>query len=314
MSLELIIDTGKENGLYEPEVLERIERVSERTREFANAGTPLGKTVSLLDILKETHQALNENQSAYYTIPDNREVVAQELLLFENSGSDDLEEIVDSQFSRTRFTIRAPWLDAHEWTAFLDHAEAEYQRILGEEIELTMTGLMVMMTRTMGAAISTMVRAYALAFVLITPLMMLLIGSLRGGLVSMVPNLTPILMTIGLMGWVGIPLDVFSLMIGCIGIGLAVDDTIHFIHGFQRYRRLGSSPQRAIHQTLETTGKALLFTTLVLSAGFFVFMLASMTKVIAFGLLTGFAISMAFIADVTVTPALLVLFYGGRVK
>ncbi|MBW2388421.1 MAG: MMPL family transporter, partial [Deltaproteobacteria bacterium] len=119
--------------------------------------------------------------------------------------------------------------------------------------------------------------------------------------------LLPILLTLGLMGWVGIPLDIFTLLIGCIAIGLAVDDTIHFIHSYQRYWEQHGDSGRAIAQTLQTTGKALLFTTLVLSAGFFIFTLSSLNNLIAFGLLTGFAILMAFIADVTVTPALLTL-------
>ncbi len=123
----------------------------------------------------------------------------------------------------------------------------------------------------------------------------------------MVPNLLPILLTLGFMGWTGIPLDIFTLLIGCIAIGLAVDDTIHFIHSFQRYWQQHGDADRAISQTLATTGKALLFTSMVLSAGFFIFMLSSLSNLIAFGLLTGFAILMAFIADITITPALLTL-------
>jgi hypothetical protein len=245
-------------------------------------------------------------------IPQDRKVVAQELLLFENSGSDDLEDVVDTKFGVTRFTLRMPLGEARDRAHLIQEATSEFTRIMGDHAGVTVTGLSAIMNRTMNAVVRSLSRSYVLALLLITPLMMLLIGSLRRGLVSMVPNLLPILLTLGFMGWTGIPLDIFTLLIGCIAIGLAVDDTIHFIHGFQRnWERHGDSG-RAISETLETTGKALLFTSLVLSAGFFIFTLSSLNNLIAFGLLTGFAILMAFIADVTITPALLTLVSRSR--
>jgi predicted RND superfamily exporter protein len=137
--------------------------------------------------------------------------------------------------------------------------------------------------------------------------MVLLIGNLRGGLVAMIPNLTPIIITLGLMGWARIPLDAFTLLVGCIAIGLAVDDTIHFMHNFERYFAACGDARQAIHDTLQTTGQAMFFTTLVLAAGFFIFMLSSMRPLTEFGLLTGFAIVVAFLADVLLAPALLMV-------
>jgi hypothetical protein len=161
--------------------------------------------------------------------------------------------------------------------------------------------------RTMTAVIHSMTRSYAIAFLLITPLMVLMIGSLRAGLVSMVPNLMPILVTLGLMGALDIPIDTATMMVGSIALGLAVDDTIHFIHTFQRHSRKTGDAVLAIRRTLETTGRALLFTSIVLSVGFFMFMLGELSSVFAFGLLAGTAIGVAFVADIVVTPALLVL-------
>ena len=121
-----------------------------------------------------------------------------------------------------------------------------------------------------------MLKSYALALALITPLMIFLIGSLRSGLVSMVPNLLPILLTLGLMGAVGIPIDMFTLLAGCIAIGLAVDDSIHFIAGFRRYLAQGLEPVEAIERTMQSTGRALLFTSIVLTSGFAVLLLSEM--------------------------------------
>ena len=138
-------------------------------------------------------------------------------------------------------------------------------------------------------------------------MMVLLIGSLRIGLTSMIPNLAPILLALGLMGWAGIPLDTFTLMVGSIAIGLAVDDTIHFLHNFRRYYARSGDVPEAVRATLASTGQALLFTSLVLSSGFFLYMLASMNNLFYFGLLTGFTIIVAFLADLILAPALMAL-------
>ncbi len=164
----------------------------------------------------------------------------------------------------------------------------------------------------MQATISSLFRSYGLALALITPLMMLLIGSLRSGLVSMVPNLVPIAMVMALMTLTGIKLDMFTLMFACIAIGLAVDDTIHLIAGFRRYLDQTGDPIRSVELTLRTTGRALLVTSVVLTAGFLVFRLSSMSNLRDFGLITAFAIAMAFVLDVLATPALLVLVTRGR--
>jgi len=314
-AFELVVDTGREDGLKEPQVLERIASIDELVEAHKAAGAQLTHTISLVDIAKETHQALNANDAAYYTIPDDRRLLAQELLLFENSGSDDLEEVVDPQFSRARYTIRSSWQDGVYTSPFLDAFAPVLRAQVGDVGTLTITGMSALIARSVDATYVSMMRSYGLALCLITPLMIVLIGSLRSGLVSMVPNLVPILMTLGLMPLVGIPIDMFTLLAGCISIGLAVDDSIHFISGFRRYLAQGLDPVAAVEATMQTTGRALLFTSIVLTSGFAVLTLSEMLNMWNIGVLTSFAISAAFLLDVTVTPALLVLTHGrGRAE
>jgi len=105
----------------------------------------------------------------------------------------------------------------------------------------------------------------------------------------------------------GNDLDAFTLLIGSIAIGLAVDDTIHFMHNFRRYYQRSGDIRESVRETLASTGQALLFTSLVLSTGFFLYMMASMRVLFYFGLLTGFTIIVAFLADVILAPALMAL-------
>ncbi|MEE2677798.1 MAG: efflux RND transporter permease subunit [Myxococcota bacterium] len=306
-SLDVVVDTQRENGLHDPDLLDRMEAMRGRVADYRAEGLIVRRTTSVLDVAKETHQALNENRPEFYAIPRDRQLLAQELLLFENSGSDDLEKLVDPQFQKARFTIRTLWADGYETIGLVDRATREFREIFGDSATLTVTGMSAVVTRSVRAVVESMARSYGLALLLITPLMALLIGSLRSGLVSMVPNLLPIVMTLALMSVTGIHIDMFTLMVGCVAIGLAVDDTIHLIAGFRRYLAQTGDPVRAVELALQTTGRALLFTSVVLTCGFLVLTLSSMANLRDFGLLTAFAISMAFILDVTATPALLVL-------
>ena len=309
-TLELVVDTGEENGLYDPAVLQGVEALAEFAKNYrTQAGLQLvGKTNSVVELLKETNRALNENREEFYRLPDSRELIAQELLLFENSGSDDLERLVDSQFSKARLTLGVPMHEASVYVKFVADLQPAAQRALGGEVEVTITGTMRLFTKMIFTMMRSMVTSYTIAFVVISLLMILLIGSLRIGLLSMIPNLSPIFITMGVvMGFTGIPLDVFTLLTGSIALGLAVDDTIHFFHNFRRYYGEGCSAEEAVRQTFLTTGRAMLFTSLVLVTGFWLFMLATLNNVFNFGLLTGVALLLALAADFLLAPALMIL-------
>ena len=313
LSMEMVADTGVENGLHQPAVMNALAELGVRASEFRGAhGIHVRKTLSVADILKEIHQALNENRPEFFIIPQERRLIAQELLLFENSGSDDLEDFVDTQFKKARFTVRGPWVAPQFYGSFIPEVESAFREALGPEVEVTTTGLMPMLAAALEALRIGMFRSYTLALIIITPLMMLLIGSLRGGLVSMVPNLAPIICALGFIGWVDLGLDMFKIMIGSIAIGLAVDDTIHFMHNFYRYFGESGDTRDSVRKTLRTTGRALLTTSIVLTLGFLTYTFSAMKNLAHFGLITAVAITLAFLADVIVAPALVTLATRGK--
>ena len=309
VTVEVVVDTGKANGLYEPAVMRNLESLSRFAEQLRNkAGKQVvGKTNSIVDVLRETHQALNENRPEFYAIPGSRELIAQELLLFENSGSDDLEKLVDSQFRKARLTTKVLNDDAAAYVSFVASLQEEAERLFADEAEITVTGLIKLFTGVIVNLMRSMVQSYSIAAVVITVMMIQLLGSFRIGLLSMIPNLGPILITLGLMGWTGIRLDGFTLLIGSIALGLAVDDTIHFFHNFRRYYVETGSSREAVRQTLLTSGRAMLFTSLVLVTGFWLFMFATLNNVFFFGLLTGTTLILALLADFLLAPAMLEL-------
>ena len=305
VSVEFLVDTGNENGLYDPALLRGLDEVSKSATRLELEGVAVGKSISLADVVKEIHQALNADAPSAYAVPGDRRLIAQEILLFENSGSDDLEDFVDTQFSTGRISMRVPFVDAGRYLAFGAVAKEVFEETLGERARLTMTGAMSLMGRTITAAMETMMRSYVITVSVITVLMTLLLGSIRLGLIAMLPNLFPIVVTLGLMGWLGLPLEMFSLLIGSIAPSLAVDDTIHFMHGFRNAHERSGDVERAVCETLQTTGQALLFTSIVLSLGFSIYVFSALNNLTNFGALTAFAIMMAFVADILIAPALM---------
>ena len=305
--LEVIVDSGRENGLYDRDLLVRLDRLARDLEGMERGGLFVGKATSVADTLKEINQALNGNRPASRAIPANPKLIPQEFLLFENAGSDDLEDVIDSQFRLARFTIRVPWRDTLEYAPFVKDIERRFREALGPGVNIATTGIMSIFSRTLNAAIRSAAKSYAIAFVVITVMMILLIGNLKLGLASMLPNLAPIVITMGLMWWLGLPLNMFTMMVGSVAIGLAVDDTIHFMHNFRRFHGETGDVRTAVNRTLHTSGRAMLVTSFVLAIGFYIFLFASMTNVVQFGLLTGTAIVLALLADFILAPALMVL-------
>lgn len=308
-AIEVVIDTKKENGLYDPKVLAGLDILS---REFENLEADyisFGKTLSLADIIKETNRALHANDDAYYAIPKDRDLIAQELFLFENSGSDDMEDFVDSQLRMARFTIKMPWADAIHLRDIDAFITKKFRDALGADVEITVTGMNALLGRTMEATIYSMAESYVIAAGVITIMMIIFLGSVNIGLVSMIPNLTPIVVTLGLMGWLGIPLDIFTMLIGSIAIGLAVDDTIHFMHNYRRYHHNTGSVRIAVRETLLSTGRAMMVTSVVLSLGFIIYVMSTLTNLINFGWLVALTIILALLADILLAPALMAVLH-----
>jgi len=311
VSMMVVVDTRKENGLHDPKLLHELDELCTELETFKGDGYFVGKAWSLPTILKEINRALNENRPEFYAIPEERSLVAQELLLFENSGSDDLEDVVDSQFSKLRVAIKLPWADAVKYEEIIRRVRECFEEKLGDSAQITVTGITPLFGRAVSASIHSAAESYLIAFGAITVMMILLIGSVRVGLVSMIPNILPILVAMAVMVLARMPLDMFTMLVGSIAIGLAVDDTIHFVHNFRRYYQQCGNAHEATLLTLTTTGRAMLTTSIVLSIGFFVYVFAYMRNMINFGLLTGLAIIVALLADFFLGPALMVLMTRG---
>ncbi len=308
-SLEVVVDTGEENGLYNPEMLNKIEELGQYAQAYRRKDGTLmvGNSDSILNVLKEAHQSLNQNNPEYYKLPQSRQLIAQELLLFENSGSDDLEPLVDSQFSKARLSLKTKNSDATTYMAFVETMERKASDLFSKPAHIVFTGAVKIFSEIMHMMVTDMARSYIIAGVVITIMMMLFLSSIRLGLISLIPNVSPIIITLGLLGWIGIYLDMSNMLIGTIAIGLAVDDTIHFLHNYRRYYSISGNTEDAVRQTLLTSGRPIVFTTVILMTGFLLYMKSVFPPLFTFGLALGSTLGTALLADILLVPAILVL-------
>ena len=305
LNVEILLDSGEENGLFEPAVMKDIETIQRAAGELRISSIQVGKAVSIAETIKDVNRALHGGE--LYELPKTKELIAQELLLYEIGGGEDLRTMVGDRYQQSRITVNVPWLDAVEYSRVLTVFEENIRGLIHSDSTVTITGIVVIICRTFANIIQTMATSYLIAGLVISILMILLIGDLRLGLVSMVPNFLPIILGLAFMQLVGIPLDYSTIMVGGIAIGLAVDDTVHFMHNFRRYFARTGDAREAVRQTLTTAGRAMLFTTLILCSGFFILLFAELKSTVNFGLITGFTISMALLADFLLAPALMML-------
>ena len=183
---------------------------------------------------------------------------------------------------------------------------AEGEAILGDVGTIQPTGYLPLYCQIIDYIVQSQISSFSLAFVVIFALMVLVFRSLRLGALSVLPNTFPVFLTLGLMGIAGIHLDLGTVTIAAVVIGIVVDDTIHFLYRYKvELQAARGDHERAVERTCATAGAALTATTLILAAGFLVLTLASVKSVIYFGLLTSTAMVAGLLGDRIIMPALL---------
>lgn len=307
-SIEVLLDTGKDRGILNPAFLRAMDDVQKEVVNWDTEHYQIAKAIGITNIIKETNRALHDNADEHYAIPDDPMLISQELFMVEMDQPDDLYNVVDQDYRVARLTITSTWLDGVHMRPLLDKLESHLKEAMApHDVTFSFTGLSPIMGVTFGNMLISTAESYGIAAISITLMMVLLIGNVKLGLLSMIPSLLPILMVLAMMQLLNIPLDMLTMLIGSIAIGLTVDDNIHFMHGFRRLYLKTGDPVYAVEKTLMSTGRAMLITSIVLSLGFLVYTQAQMTIMVGFGIITAGCIALALLASYLVGPALMVL-------
>lgn len=302
---ELVFEARPGRDFREPELLRRLDRIEQRIVALDDPHVRVGMVMGLHDVVKEQNEALHGDDPSAHHIPADPALVAQELLLFESSGLDDLEQLADRGYESTRMTVRVNRVDAFYSVPFSERVSAIARDEMQGVASVALTGLYDLKTAVFVNVIDSLVTTYGIAIVTVLGLVLVVTADLRIGLACLLPNLLPLAVALGFMGIAGVPLGVYTLLVGSIALGLAADDTIHLAHAFQSRIRAGDDTRDALEHALETSGVAILFTSAALVCGFLVFFFASLSTLWHFGLVSAIAIGAAWCADVVLLPVLL---------
>jgi predicted RND superfamily exporter protein/signal transduction histidine kinase len=276
----------------------------------------LGSTRSLLDGIKRMSQLLHGDDPEMAKVGEGRSANAQLLFLLESYDRDLLARWVTSDSRALRVSAEAQLLSKHERRALLESVRSLVDRELPEGWSYEITGPLQVFAEMVTQLHATQMTSFAGAALAVAIAISLCLRSVTAMLWAMGPSLLPIVLTLGAMGWMGNPLDTGTAMIAAIVLGIAVDDSVHVITRYKRHRDTGMRPSVAMSWSLEEVGRALVASSLALSAGFLVMLLSSWGGIAAFGLLSACAIMFALLADLLFLPALVYCFdpEGGEVS
>jgi hypothetical protein len=277
-------------------------------QQFLEGFPEITKTLSLVDLIKRLSQADHDDNPTFYQLPEDESTLSEYLDLI--TGSEDREYLrfitQDLTLARISCRVKAVGTDRsqqilREVQTYLDEA---FQK--GEEVHVT--GSMLVLSNMSTYLVSNQIKSMAAALPLILISMGLLYRSAFIGLISAIPNLVPILIVYGFMGWVGIELSVPTAMISSIVIGLAINNTIYFLSRFKLAFPKRRDYLEAIQVTLKNTGRAMISSSIILILGFWVGIFGSFKPSIYFALLTGMTLLLALISNLVILPLSLIIF------
>lgn len=301
---DVMVEFPEDGEAKLPSSMAQLEKLS----EYADGMKLTKRTTSILDILKDLNQTLNGGNPSFYAIPENEDEIAQMLLLYENAGGTESEYWMDYDYRRLRLMVEIENFNSAETERELDALETEAQKLF-PDAKVTMVGNLPQFTTMMQYLVRGQVQSFFLSVLIIGFILMIVFQSIRVGLIGLIPNLFPAICVGGYMGYMDMPLDMMTACIIPMILGMAVDDTIHFItHSKLEYIRTGRY-RPAIKNTFHVVGTAIITSSLITSAVFATFTTSVCEQFRNFGILSIIGVMAALVADLFITPILVDKFH-----
>ena len=304
--VEYSVEASEPGGISEPAYLERLEAFT----EWLRAQPEMRHVYSYTDVIKRLNKNMHGDEEAWYRLPEERELAAQYLLLYELSlpYGLDLNDRINIDKSATRVTATLDNLSTVAVRDFMARAEDWLAANVPSHMQAPPTGATVMFSYISERNIESMLRGNAIAVVMIALILILSLRSLSLGALSLIPNAVPILMTFGLWALLVGQVGMAAATVAATSLGIIVDNTVHFMTKYLRARReRGLIRPDAIRYAFRTVGMAIAANAVILSIGFAVLAVSTFRVNAEMGLLTAIAIVIALIIDFLLLPALLLI-------
>ena len=310
-NMEIVVDTAISDGIMDPDVLNAMNRLQNTIEE--NYSEFIIRTNSLADLVIDTHAIMQDSED-YRNIPDSQIAVSQLLYLFNSSNPEERRALVSDDYSKSHISVQLKNAGSNEYKEFFKDIQRDINKEFNglkdryPNIKVQITGSFALMMRLADDISKNQFKSLAIAAVVISLLLMITLGSFQAGVMSIIPNLIPASLAFGLMGLLGVPLDTDTLMIAPLIIGIAVDDTIHFISHYRMSLAQNHNMKLALVETIKEVGQAVTFTTLILGCGFLMLTFSDYLGLAKIGTFGSLAIFVALLCDLLFFPALIMIF------
>lgn len=310
MPLEIVVDTRRKNGVLSLDALGRIDRVTQYLQSYPEIGKPLAITEGV----KFANQAYFDGDSSSFLVPGDMLQAAFILPYLRTSKGEGksmfnrlLHSFVDSTKQKARISVSMADVGSRRLPKLLDSIKPEVNKIFdSNKYTVTYTGTSITFLEGSKFIVNSLRDSLVLAFLIIFGCMVALFRSWRILLISIVVNIVPLLITAGLMGWVGIRIKPSTVLVFSIALGITIDVTIRFLVNFkQELARHDDSIADTVRRTIHDTGLSIIYTSLILIAGFSVFMLSQFDGTKSLGYLTSITLFLAMVTNLVLLPALL---------
>lgn len=307
MPLEILIDTKKEKGVMKLSTLKRMEKINEAILSFPE----LSKPVSVVNLVKYSKQAYYKGNPKYYQLPSSQE---QSYIFAYTKNSDGNANMLNNFVDSTGQFARITTFMKDVGTEKMDDIQERLQSVIDKEFpkeryEVSLTGKALVFLKGTNYLISNLVFSLSLAIILISLFMAWMFRSFRMILISIIPNMLPLLITAGLMGYFDIPIKPSTILVFSIAFGISVDDTIHFLAKYRQELIANNwKIRKSVYAALRETGVSMFYTSIVLFFGFLVFTISSFGGTIALGGLVSITLLFAMVSNLLLLPSLLLTF------
>ncbi len=311
MPLEVIVDTGAKKGVQN---LRKLRKINE-FETFISSIEGISQPISVVSFAKAARQAYYNQSEGFYSLPNNRELPFIMQYLSEGETEELSQSFIDSTGQFVRVSLKIADIGSNKLDSLVNGVIApQIDSIFSNsKMDVNVTGTTLMFIKGNKFLIENLLTSMLIAFVIIALIMALLFRNFKMIIVSIIPNIIPLLITAGIMGFFGIPLKPSTALIFSIVFGISVDDSIHFLAKYrQELFAKKFDVSEAISKSIRETGSSMIYTSIILFFGFIIFVLSEFGGTIALGKLTSITLFFAMITNVVVLPALILQFDSGK--
>jgi predicted RND superfamily exporter protein len=305
MPLEIVVDTKRKNGVQKLRTLRKIDEFQTKVAALPT----VSRSLSIVDFVKFARQGILFGNPDMYGLPNRQEQQWMMQYLPRGSAQNSalMQTLIDSTGQKARISMQMADLGTSEMRELQAVIKGFADEIFeADKYDITVTGASVVFIRTTDYLIKNLILSMSLAIIIISILMAFLFGSGRMVFISIIPNMIPLIITAGLMGFFGIPLKPSTILVFSIAFGISIDDTLHFLARYrQELKTNGWRMREAAARAIEETGVSMFYTSVILFFGFSVFLTSSFEGTMAVGLLISITLFFAMLTNLVILPAFL---------